>query len=194
MHNGIAPQRSGRNSATQLRLQATSVQQQYTAVLQFRFVRRRSHLWSPPPHGGPQSSEGTCRGVCLKSSPTTAGARKRARWGLNPGPSPCEVDVIPLHHVPIEYLRKWAHTPQNISGLVVEYSVPSLLLLCFCCVSCVCVCCRGCSPSSCSVSSWFGGGLGAMSRRREIHGAATITARRPATLRAQALPGRLEPS
>ena len=63
-----------------------------------------------------------------------------------------------------------------------------------------CVCCRGCPSSSasscsavpCSVSSWLGGGLGAMSRRREIHGAATITARRPATLRAQALPGRLE--
>ena len=63
-----------------------------------------------------------------------------------------------------------------------------------------CVCCRGCPSSSasscsavrCSVSSWLGGGLGAMSRRREIHGAATITARKPATLRAQALPGRLE--
>ena len=24
-------------------------------------------------------------------------------WGLNPGPSACEADVIPLHHVPDEY-------------------------------------------------------------------------------------------
>ena len=22
-------------------------------------------------------------------------------WGLNPGPSACEADVIPLHHVPL---------------------------------------------------------------------------------------------
>lgn len=106
--------------------------------------------------------------------------------GLDPGPSTREMAAIPLHHVPMEYLRKWAHTPQSISVLVVEYRVPSLLLLCFWCVSCVCVLSW--------LSSWLGGGLGAMSRRREIHGAATITARRPATLRAQALPGRLEPS
>ena len=26
-------------------------------------------------------------------------------WGLNPGPSACEADVIPLHHVPDEHLR-----------------------------------------------------------------------------------------
>ena len=66
--------------------------------------------------------------------------------GLDPGPSTREMAAIPLHHVPMEYLRKWAHTPQSISVLVVEYRVPSLLLLCFWCVSCVCVCvcCRGC--------------------------------------------------
>ena len=59
--------------------------------------------------------------------------------GLDPGPSTREMAAIPLHHVPMEYLRKWAHTPQSISVLVVEYRVPSLLLLCFWCVSCVCV-------------------------------------------------------
>ena len=24
-------------------------------------------------------------------------------WDLNPGPSACEADVIPLHHVPLRY-------------------------------------------------------------------------------------------
>ena len=47
LHRGIAPQLSGRISATQLRLQASSVQQQYIAVLQSRFVRRHLHRWSP---------------------------------------------------------------------------------------------------------------------------------------------------
>ena len=26
---------------------------------------------------------------------------KWTHWGLNPGPSACEADVIPLHHVPL---------------------------------------------------------------------------------------------
>ena len=26
---------------------------------------------------------------------------KWTHWGLNPGPSACEADVIPLHHVPV---------------------------------------------------------------------------------------------
>ena len=47
LHSGIAPQLSGRISATQLCLQASSAQQQYIAVLQSRFVRRRCHLWPP---------------------------------------------------------------------------------------------------------------------------------------------------
>ena len=47
LHSGIAPQLSGRISATQLCLQASSAQQQYIAVLQSRFVRRRWHLWPP---------------------------------------------------------------------------------------------------------------------------------------------------
>ena len=29
-------------------------------------------------------------------------------WGLSPGPSACEADVIPLHHVP---LMKWQNLP-----------------------------------------------------------------------------------
>ena len=28
--------------------------------------------------------------------------RSWTHWGLNPGPSACEADVIPLHHVPLE--------------------------------------------------------------------------------------------
>ena len=31
---------------------------------------------------------------------------KWTHWDLNPGPSACEADVIPLHHVPI-WLRKF---------------------------------------------------------------------------------------
>ena len=50
LHRGIAPQLAGRISATQLRLQASSAQQQYIAVLQSRFVRRRLHWWSPKHH------------------------------------------------------------------------------------------------------------------------------------------------
>ena len=31
--------------------------------------------------------------------------KKWTHWDLNPGPSACGVDVIPLHHVP---LRQWS--------------------------------------------------------------------------------------
>ena len=30
------------------------------------------------------------------------GVQKWTHWGLNPGPSACEADVIPLHHVPLD--------------------------------------------------------------------------------------------
>ena len=187
MHNGIAPQRSGRNSATQLYLQATSAQQQYTAVLQSRFVRKQSHSWSPPPHGGPQSSEGMCRGDCLESSPSTARARKRTRWGIGPRAfhtrDGCDT-TTPCAHGILAQVGTYSSEHQCSSGRIQgSQPSPTLLLVCF-----VCVCVLS------WLSSWLGGGLGAMSRRREIHGAATITARRPATLRAQALHGRLEPS
>ena len=35
-------------------------------------------------------------------------AKTWTRWGLNPGPSACEADVMPLHHVPGEFENVWA--------------------------------------------------------------------------------------
>ena len=35
-------------------------------------------------------------------APKLSNAGKWTHWGLNPGPSACEADVIPLHHVPDE--------------------------------------------------------------------------------------------
>ena len=145
MHNGIAPQRSGRNSATQLYLQATSAQQQYTAVLQSRFVRKQSHSWSPPPHGGPQSSEGMCRGDCLESSPSTARARKRTRWGIGPRAfhtrDGCDT-TTPCAHGILAQVGTYSSEHQCSSGRIQgSQPSPTLLLVCF---VCVCVCCRGC--------------------------------------------------
>ena len=34
---------------------------------------------------------------------------KWTHWDLNPGPSACEADVIPLHHVPNGKLRTYCH-------------------------------------------------------------------------------------
>ena len=51
LHGGVAPQLSGRVSATQLPLQASSAQQQYIAVLQSRFVRRRARRRGLPTTG-----------------------------------------------------------------------------------------------------------------------------------------------
>ena len=105
-----------------------------------------------------------------------ARARKWTHWGLNPGPSACEADVIPLHHVPMIYLRKSAHTSQSIAGLVVEYIVLSLLLRCLCGFrACVVVAAR----------------LPLLPLAPLCH-ALFLAAPKPATLRAQALPGRLE--
>ena len=42
----------------------------------------------------PSRSENWCLGVSRKRSEWT-------HWDLNPGPSACEADVIPLHHVPL---------------------------------------------------------------------------------------------
>jgi hypothetical protein len=33
--------------------------------------------------------------------------KKWTHWDLNPGPSACEADVIPLHHVPLLIASTW---------------------------------------------------------------------------------------
>ena len=54
----------------------------------------------------------SCAGVALASQPLRRAARHGyvadhnmsctwTHWDLNPGPSACEADVIPLHHVPL---------------------------------------------------------------------------------------------
>jgi hypothetical protein len=41
--------------------------------------------------------------------------KKWTRWGLNPGPSACEADVIPLHHEPLEiYLHNFNAISQGM--------------------------------------------------------------------------------
>ena len=35
------------------------------------------------------------------SNTLTSRCKKWTHWDLNPGPSACEADVIPLHHVPV---------------------------------------------------------------------------------------------
>ena len=46
--------------------------------------------------------------------PPRARAAKWTHWGLNPGPSACKADVIPLHHVP-----STAFTHEFLLGLLV---------------------------------------------------------------------------
>jgi hypothetical protein len=41
---------------------------------------------------------------------------KWTHWDLNPGPSACEADVIPLHHVPI-YNQQAVHKKGFAAGL-----------------------------------------------------------------------------
>ena len=58
----------------------------------------------------------SCAGVALASQPLRRAARHGyvadhnmsctwTHWDLNPGPSACEADVIPLHHVPLGLVR-----------------------------------------------------------------------------------------
>ena len=37
-------------------------------------------------------------------------------WDLNPGPSACEADVIPLHHVPLVGSQSQKHPGRALSG------------------------------------------------------------------------------
>ena len=46
--------------------------------------------------------------------------RKWTHWDLNPGPSACEADVIPLHHVPNTKLH-----PQNYVAVFLRMSIHS---------------------------------------------------------------------
>ena len=44
---------------------------------------------------------------------------KWTHWGLSPGPSACEADVIPLHHKPIYHLSPWSkYLVQNLVGCI----------------------------------------------------------------------------
>ena len=57
----------------------------------------------PPPTPPPPSPSPSPRQVAKRRSAGTVNASLAANWthwGLNPGPSACEADVIPLHHVP----------------------------------------------------------------------------------------------
>ena len=53
--------------------------------------------------------------VCVGDGPCTREQRilrvegKWTHWGLNPRPSACEADVIPLHHVPNERVNRKAN-------------------------------------------------------------------------------------
>ena len=51
------------------------------------------------------------------------GVQKWTHWGLNPGPSACGADVIPLHHVPVLAAPPTTPTPaiaQLVEHLTVE--------------------------------------------------------------------------
>ena len=58
----------------------------------------------------PMSSESRCTHVVGGDAAAWAASqelvcrvnKKWTHWGLSPGPSACEADVIPLHHVPLE--------------------------------------------------------------------------------------------
>ena len=51
---------------------------------------------------------------------TDANSNKWTHWDLNPGPSACEADVIPLHHVPHMDGRA-THTPQTGAHFVLPF-------------------------------------------------------------------------
>ena len=55
------------------------------------------------------------------------GPPKWTHWDLNPGPSACEADVIPLHHVPIcqaASCHRGADVPQEFSFHAAEHGHP----------------------------------------------------------------------
>ena len=79
----------------------------------------------PHAHGEPRDTQRhrarsrTYAGPCQYQGRTTRiKVRRRARpmwthWDLNPGPSACEADVIPLHHVPSDLKKRPQHRPSN---------------------------------------------------------------------------------
>ena len=69
---------------------------------------RQDVLYSPP---GPL----LCHSAL--GPPQSSRQEKWTHWDLNPGPSACEADVIPLHHVPVEH---WTVGRDNQCALTVS--------------------------------------------------------------------------
>ena len=65
-------------------------------------------------HTSNQFSFNLCRYLpCIISLSKIGAWKKWTHWGLNPGPSACEADVIPLHHVPSDQSQNQIHRKQK---------------------------------------------------------------------------------
>ena len=63
-------------------------------------ARRARTSWGRPPQGHARCVQAGNR--CAPQAHSSARRwSKWTHWDLNPGPSACEADVIPLHHVPL---------------------------------------------------------------------------------------------
>jgi hypothetical protein len=82
------------------------------------------------------------RNKCLYPYCPGGSARKWTQWDLNPGPSACEADVMPLHHVPVMFAVPLANArvlhgdvEASFSVAVQTCSMCALLLITRTCIS-----------------------------------------------------------